>query len=244
MWYLGGKIRLSKYIVPIIENYINENTLFIDLFCGGCNVSDKITKTKNIICNDHNKYLIEMWKYLISTKYTTELNYSKEEYDEVKNNRSEYEDWYVGLIGFHYSYGGKFFGGYARSRYSDHIERSINKTIKQSETLKDFMFTNKDYKEYSCVKNAVIYCDPPYKNSTQRSTKYNSDFNYEEFYDWCREMSRCNVVIISEKYMPDDFDIIWEKEHNSNMSYNSATKSNEKLYVYKKNLRRIYEYNS
>ena len=36
MWYLGSKSRISKYIVPIIQSYINENTSgYLEPFVGG-----------------------------------------------------------------------------------------------------------------------------------------------------------------------------------------------------------------
>ena len=43
-------------------------------------------------------------------------------------------------------------------------------------------------------------------------TGYNADkeFNHEEFWEWCREQSRDNIVLISEQVAPDDFRVIWE----------------------------------
>ena len=40
MVYQGSKERISKYICPIIQSYINDTgaTTFIDAFCGGGNV--------------------------------------------------------------------------------------------------------------------------------------------------------------------------------------------------------------
>lgn len=229
MWYVGGKIRLSKDISPILQSYINENTTFIDLFCGGCNIIDKI-RASTKIANDCNKYLIDMWNNLHKVNIEN-MDFSKEHYTYVKDNKTEFPDWYVGLVGFHYSYGGKFFGGYARSRYSDHIERSVNKTLIQYSKLEDVTFTNFDYKEYSNVSNCVIYCDPPYKSSTQETTRYRVHFDHDEFWDWVRKMSDKNVVIVSELQAPDDFECIWEKQHNSNMSYSSESKTSEKLFM-------------
>lgn len=74
-----------------------------------------------------------------------------------------------------------FFGGFARSRYSDHIGRSIGKTIKQYEHLKDVAFTLGDYSNYSNIKGALIYADIPYKSSTQTTTKYRTVFDYDRF---------------------------------------------------------------
>ena len=43
----------------------------------------------------------------------------------------------------------------------------------------------------SQFKNACIYCDPPYK----QTTKYAVDkFDYNNFYDWCREVSKINIL--------------------------------------------------
>lgn len=43
MWYMGSKNRLSKYLVPIIESYINEKTEgYIEPFVGGANIIDKV----------------------------------------------------------------------------------------------------------------------------------------------------------------------------------------------------------
>lgn len=109
MWYVGGKIRLSKEIVPILQEFINKNniTTFVDICCGGCNIIDKI-ECENKIANDINEYLIKMRKNLDKVDIS-KLNITKEHYEEVKNNKNKYPKWYVGLVGFHYSYGGKFF---------------------------------------------------------------------------------------------------------------------------------------
>jgi DNA adenine methylase len=47
----------------------------------------------------------------------------------------------------------------------------------------------------------LIYCDPPYA----KTTKYSSDFDSSKFWDWVREMSKDNIVLVSECQAPDDF---------------------------------------
>ena len=47
MWYMGSKNRLSKYLVPIIESYIDEKTEgYMEPFVGGAN---KLIKSTVII---------------------------------------------------------------------------------------------------------------------------------------------------------------------------------------------------
>ena len=58
MWYMGSKNRLSKYLVPIIESYIDEKTEgYMEPFVGGANMIDKI-QCDNKIGSDVDKYVI------------------------------------------------------------------------------------------------------------------------------------------------------------------------------------------
>lgn len=76
--------------------------------------------------------------------------------------------------------------------------------------LSHVLFTlNEDYREFSFVKDSILYLDPPYENL--RSKQYNCKLeNYQEFYDWCHKMSENNIVLISGYEMPDDFDCVFE----------------------------------
>lgn len=46
MVYQGSKNRISKYLLPIIHKYIEENNIntYVELFCGGCNLIDKVRR--------------------------------------------------------------------------------------------------------------------------------------------------------------------------------------------------------
>lgn len=64
MVYMGSKNRITKYIVPIIQSYIDDNNVntYIGLFVGGANVIDKIICNRKI-GNDYNENLISLLKY-------------------------------------------------------------------------------------------------------------------------------------------------------------------------------------
>lgn len=61
--YMGSKSRIAKYIVPIIQRYIDENNIecYIEPFCGGLNVIDKV-KCEYKIASDIHRYLIALFK--------------------------------------------------------------------------------------------------------------------------------------------------------------------------------------
>ena len=236
MIYMGSKKRLSKELVPIIQNYIIENTVgYIEPFVGGANIIDKI-KCDNRYGFDIHKQLIELFIKLQNDIDGIPNEIPYEEYMEVKNNKENYEDWYLGLVGFLGSFGAKYFGGYARHNKDDFTEQiqrgSIKNLKKQYDDLKDVKFECKDFREIKDIKGYVIYCDPPYKGATKYSTK---EFPYDEFYNWCREMSKDNVVLISEYNMPEDFKCIWQKDNKINFDSNrtNANSKIEKLFIIK-----------
>ena len=99
----------------------------------------------------------------------------------------------------------------------------------------DVKFFNKDYKEMKEVKNTLIYCDIPYENTTD----YNSEFNHHDFWEWARNMSKNNIVVISELQAPNDFICIWEQEVTRTQNNRDRFKSVEKLFIYKDSISKI-----
>ena len=240
MRYVGSKNRLSKELKPIIQTYINDNCKgYIEPFVGGANMIDKI-KCNNKIGYDNNPYLIALLNHVKTSTDDIPEEITREHYYDVKNNQSNYDEWYVGLIGFCGSFSAKFWGGYATNGNNPKYKKTPfnecrNNIIKQSVNLKDIKFECKDYKDLDNLSGYVIYCDPPYKNKLG----YQSNFNHEEFYEWVRKMSVNNIVLVSEYEMPDDFECIWEKDILCQVSRQNKTKSNdsnrriEKLFIHK-----------
>lgn len=201
----------------------------------------KYNVKKRIGC-DLQKQLIELLKYARDYSELLPLHISEEQYNNAKNNKDKYEDWYVGLVGFCATFGAKYFGGYARSKADKYSgEKSavaIRNLKKQSPKLKGIDFYNCSFLDLpkDKINNCVIYCDPPYRGTTKYKTE---SFPYEEFYQWCRDMSKNNTVLISEYNMPDDFECIWQKETKVNFDSNRTSNDNknkrvEKLYIYNK----------
>nr|DAT81694.1 MAG TPA: DNA adenine methylase [Caudoviricetes sp.] len=246
MKYMGSKSRIAKHIVPIIQGYIDNNNAneYIEPFVGGANVIDKI-KCKTRKGSDLNKYLIAL---LCRVRDGKELydKVSKELYDEARNaynlgDTSSFEDWQVGNIGFIASFNGRWFdGGYAKTGYEktknglrlrNYYEESKNNILTQAPKLKGIEFIVSDYRDIEITNgNTLIYCDPPYANTKKYANA--TQFNYDEFWQWCRKMSKTNIVIISEENAPDDFKCIWQQEVSRSIKAQDKSKSVEKLFIY------------
>lgn len=222
MRYVGSKNKLAKDLAPVIQSYILPNTKgYIEPFVGGANMIDKIKHDNKIGCDIHEE-LIELLKYAQINSDKLPDRILESEYKNVKDNKSEYDKWYVGLVGFCASFGAKYFGGYARDSKDDSSGKwskgAINNLKKQVPNLQNVKFYNKSFQQLPTdkIKNYVIYCDIPYKGTLEYK---NSGFPYEEFYNWAIEMSKNNIVLISEYNMPEDkFECIWSKEHSTNIS--------------------------
>lgn len=243
MKYMGSKTKIAKEIIPIIQKYIDKNNIecYIEPFCGGANVIDKVVcRTK--IASDINKYLIALLKEVDRIDILPN-SVTKEHYAEVRkeyrgrNENRQYEDWYIGAIGFLASYNGRFFdGGYAGivktkiGTVRNYYEEAKKNLLLQKDNLKGITFMKCDYRKWSGVRDTLIYCDPPYKNVKQYGE--NKEFNHEEFWKWCEKVSEKNIVIVSEQEAPEGFEVIWKKEVKRTIDNKKGVKATEKLFVY------------
>lgn len=237
---MGSKSRVAKYIVPIIQNEIDTHNIetYIEPFCGGCNIIDKIV-CKNKIASDNQKFLISLYQNLDKLIQLPEF-VTKEHYSDVRdcfNNRTDrYPDWYVGAIGFLASYNGRFFdGGYAglvhtkRGSIRNYYDEAKRNLLDQVNHLKGIGFQYGDYEElYSDIKNTLIYCDPPYQNTKKYGVSKN--FDHERFWKWAERMSNNNIVLVSEHIAPDNWKCIWQQEVKRTIDNTKRVKAVERLF--------------
>ena len=242
MNYMGSKSRIAKYIVPIIQSYIDNNniTTYIEPFVGGMNVIDKI-HCKCKIGSDLSPYLIALHTYAQKNgQFPNEI--TREEYNKVREsynkNTNEYTDTIKGIYGYLSSMNGRFFdGGFAKPSYGRNYYREKRDNLikqRQNDEYKNVFLNCCDYTYYEDIKitNAVIYCDPPYKNTTH----YNCDknFDHDAFWNWVRVMSKDNIVIVSEQEAPSDFKCIWSKPIKSTIRTTANVEGKiltEKLFI-------------
>ena len=228
MKYMGSKNRIAKDILPIIlKDRISEEQYYVEPFCGGCNLIDKVKG--NRIASDINPYLIAMYQK-IQRGWKPRNDYNETEYNYIQQNKEKYPH-LAGYFGFALSYGGKWFGGWRRDKVGkrNYVQEAYNNAIKQFPKLKNVNFYNLSYDKLDIPNNSIIYCDIPYKDTT----KYNTTFDYDNFYNWCRFMKKQgHQIFVSEYNMPDDFICVWQKEITSSLTQDTGSKKAvEKLFT-------------
>ncbi|MGL5749308.1 MAG: DNA adenine methylase [Paraclostridium sp.] len=229
MMYFGGKQRIASKLTDFINrNFLSGNTReFVDLFCGSCNIMIGIDKGRVRIANDKHKYLISMWNEL-QNGWIPPKNITEEYYRYIKNNQQD-NPYISGFIGFGCSYSGKWWGGFARnSGNRNYCLNAHNSTMKKMKHLMDVRFLNKDYFDVEIPIGAVVYCDIPYKNTTEYCSLEVGKFNHDKFYEWVRANKEKYTILISEykQNIPDDFNILLEIESKQDIRSKDGTKKN------------------
>nr|DAT89054.1 MAG TPA: DNA adenine methylase [Caudoviricetes sp.] len=230
MQYMGGKSRISKQIAEVLNSAINKDTPFASLFCGSCAIESKVQADVKIL-NDKHPYLIAMWQ-AIQNGWTPPDVVTREEYYRVKSNMDE-NPALTGFVGFGCSFGGKWWGGYAKDkRGDDYCGQAKRSLLKDLSGVVNATFTCLDYKDVEIPDGTVVYCDPPYVNTTGYTV---GQFDTNEFWNYMRQLSKRCDIYISEESAPDDFECVWSKEKVRTLEKNDnvGRVKVEKLFKYK-----------
>ena len=98
--------------------------------------------------------------------------------------------------------------------------------LQSLQSLQSLEIYQGDYRDVPLPPDAIIYCDPPYINTST----YLNDFSHEDFYAWCCACP--HPVIVSEYVMPTDrFVCVWQKTHTANLSATRPKSVIEGLFV-------------
>ena len=232
MKYVGSKNRHAKYILPIILNGRTKEQWYVEPFVGGGNMIDKVVG--NRLGNDSHEYIIELLKS-VGDGWIPPHTITFEDYTDARLYKDRYKPALLGFIGFGCAYSGKWFGGYARGNDSkgnprNYANESRNNLLKQASGLKGIVWKTGSYLDLYIPDRSIIYCDPPYNNTT----KYRDSFDHNVFWEWVRVKTKeGHSVFVSEYEAPSDFVCLWEKEVNNSLTKQTGSKKGvEKLFVY------------
>ena len=228
MQYLGGKSRTFKDICKFLEGVRKPDQLFLEPFCGALWITQGMSGER--IATDANASLISMWQ-AAKDGYVFPEYIEREVYDKYKACQNQYDP-LTAFIGFGYSFGGKWFGGYAdKLDPKNHLGCPKKTVSKKIEKCMDVEFSCGDYSSHN-PSGCLIYCDPPYAGTTGYGGT--SKFDTETFWGKMREWSENNTVVVSEYAAPSDFTCVWEKETKVELRTKNGREGRvEKLFMYK-----------
>ena len=178
--------------------------------------------------SDANPWLMCMWQAVMDG-WTPPDAVTEEQYADLKA-RKPLEP-ITAFVGFGCSFGGKWFGGYARDgrghNYAGIAARSV---AKKAAGFGAATLTCGPYDVVTIPPNAVIYCDPPYAETTDGYAT--ARFDSELFWSRVRNAERNgHPVFVSEYTAPSDFDVVAEFKKKVTMDKrNGYADKGEKLF--------------
>ncbi len=215
MRYFGGKARIAKKVAEFINGQLQNGQSYYEPFCGACNVTQHVDKNRDVHASDSNKYLIAFWQ-AVQAGWEPPAVVSEEEYQRVKANKDE-DLALTAFIGFGCSFGGKFFGGYARdNRGDDYVGQAARSTAKKAKGLGVVAFDCQPFEKVQVTSGSLVYCDIPYRNTTGYS-KDTGGFDHDSFYHWGKKLTEEGSTVLVSEYshnVPEGAEVVWSKTSN------------------------------
>lgn len=221
MWYMGGKFRQSKVIKSVVCDAYKHGA-YAEPFVGAMGAAEKVVPAlaekgcREFFLSDKSQPIIDLWSRALFDGWTPPDWTSEDEYANYANNRHGYvEDPMFAWCGYGLSFGGKWYGGFARGgakgQTSERMQLNQKKAfMRKVGALRPYL----DHIKLTCCSYTetlplvgLVYCDPPYAGRTK--AHHTADgFNHDEFWDWCRGRSKFAKVFVTEFNVPDDSRVV------------------------------------
>ena len=231
MKYLGGKSKIAKRVTRAILDHTPHRGLIYEPFCGGGSMTTVLSKEfEHVEASDIHPDLIMMLK-AVQAGWIPPVVVTQDQYDMSKHAEPSAER---GFIGFSCSWGAKWWGGYARGNgangprnYADESSRSL---VRDIGGIPNVSFFNRPYTDIRPQFGDVVYCDPPYSNTTG----YDGGFDDALFRTTVAEWSASGAdVFISEYEGADEWECILEITRTRDMKskLTNSVKVTERLFT-------------
>lgn len=210
--YTGGKSKLLPQILPLFPDKVG---VFIDLFCGGCNVGANVNADE-VIYNDQMCQIIELFKNWKDTNLEDTIQYietqiekfnlskqNQEGFLELRKQYNEYRDirdLFV-LVAYAFNHQIRFNSkgeynmpfGKDRSEYNKNMKTNLINFITRIQE-QNSTFLNKSFDELKVeefTKDTFVYADPPYL-ITVASYNENGGWNEQMEYKLLEYLDKCS----------------------------------------------------
>ena len=197
MNYMGNKYKLLSQIVPLFPDNVD---IFVDMFCGGLDVSLNVEANKKI-CNDKESHIIDFYSNIqsqtgeevhnklleIVEKYKLDMT-NAEGYNSLRSDYNKENNWvlFYSLIAhsfnhqIRYNTKGEFNMPFGKNRscYNKSLQSRLKDFVDRVDSK--FNFSNLDFRALdldSLTDNSFVYCDPPYIITT---ATYNENGGWTE----------------------------------------------------------------
>jgi DNA adenine methylase len=231
---MGGKHYLKKKLTAAILAHTDRRGDYHEPFLGGANMFGEIAPHfDRLYVSDIHPDLIMLYQ-AVADGWDPPSEVSRELYEALRQAKPSA---LRGFAGFGVSFGGKWFGGYAKDDPTnfDFFARASSKNLISIRcSLQRASIQCKSFAQCSPRSHSVVYCDPPYRGTT--AYRGADEFDHDRFWKIMQAWSMFGAhVFVSEYEAPDGWVSIWTGEIHDRLKNTSAglTVRTEKLFVWK-----------
>lgn len=218
MKYLGGKARVARRIVEAILEDTPSRTRWVEPFVGGAWVLEHAAPHFEELSVGDVVPDLQLLYGAVAAGWEPPSKMTREEYLGLKK---EEPSALRAFAGFGCSFGGKWFGGFCGSQKNGkHTNQEIARSnlLRRKDVFARTTFKTQSYSEWVILPGDVVYCDPPYENTTPYDAT--EGFDHGEFWRWCQKQARKGAdVFVSEYNRPEGVPVeeIWSRSSRQTM---------------------------
>lgn len=230
--YQGGKARIAKPIAEILRREAGPGRTYVEPFLGSAAVFHRVApEFPAAIGADAMPDVALLWQ-AAARGWEPPEDLTEEHYRAL---RPAAPSAIRAFAGFPCSFGGKWFGGYARDPKSDrNYARAASRSIvSRAAGLRGAHILHADYRELApyATADTVVYCDPPYAETLAYAGAgtFDSAAFWAEMTEWAHRGAR---VFVSEYQAPAGWTSVWSTErHTSTALDNRGKRAVDHLFV-------------
>ena len=228
MLYLGGKAKIAKEIVSVIQTRKSNRALCVEPFMGGCNVTPHLAQIFETVLAYDERLDMVLLRQALAEGWDPPASVSENEYRALKYAGPSA---LRGFAGQACAFGGDWFHGYARGY--DFAGAARRAVTRETKLMPNVSFAHGDFMyDVPLRGDAVLYCDPPYAGTTGYSQ---GGFDHGRFWRRIRQWVNAGALaFVSEQTAPSDFVPIWKKQKTKGLRASDGTHEalSERLFVH------------
>lgn len=231
MRYQGGKGHVAVHLAPEVLAYAAGRRI-IEPFHGGLSMTRLL---RPVLASDLNQPLHNLVTAVRSGWMPPE-HLHEEEFLRIRERRHEVDDPLVCYAGQCCTFGGMWFGSYARDWEPEGqsarrpVKAARARLLKLVAETRSTEFRLCGYEDVDVRPGDLIYCDPPYRGTTHSYPV--PPFDTDAFFDWTRWATRQGAkVVVSEYDAPADFQLLWSRDRPNKLGRSNNTRVKERLFL-------------
>ena len=234
MRYMGGKARQAGHIREVVARMRGERDHYLEPFMGGGWVSAAVAPDfPRATLADASGPLVALWRAVVVDGWAPPAAMTRDEYDRLRaeDDVTALHGW----AGYAASYQGKYFGGYNGDVPSrDYIAEAARSTARKAAVLRthpDLTILHADYRVHAVTDRTVVYCDPPYADTTGYGAV--GVFDTMEFWTTAQKWGESGALVLVHEYSaPDGWVPVLETDRVETMHHGGPSSGTRKEILY------------